>query len=248
MRFLREIFKINNIGPLPPAIMSLSDLGRVEKYGLLPLFKRRMKKIVIVDGSFMKTNSEYAKYLLRSLQMAREMFHCEFTGYDGRDILGELYKTYLTHPSGKLPRSYRFMVKYFNKTNGGYVEASQGEILILSPRHPKEGFDFPSGKDSTWGEYTRDTNIKLDPKDWGTGPVLTSADTDRLTFCCCECCHCNVGVCRFISSKLCFSFPRHSTLNQFFTPSHFSAYHREGYRASIEADVEDFLSDSRVSV
>jgi hypothetical protein len=205
-----------------------------------------MKKIVIVDGSFLKSSADYGTYLLRSLQMAREMFHCEFIGYDCHDVIGQIYKNYLTHPSGKLPRSFRFMVKYYDKIDTGFVEAGQGEILLLAPRHPKEGFDFPSGKDSTWGEYTRDTNIKLDPRDWGPGPVLNDADVDRLTFCCCECCHCNVGVCRFISSKLCFAFPSHSTVNQFFTPSQFSTYHREGYRSCIEADVETFLSDNGI--
>ncbi|KAK3744878.1 hypothetical protein QZH41_013761, partial [Actinostola sp. cb2023] len=174
VRFLREFLKVNNVGPLPPAVMSLSDLGRLEKYGLMTLFKRRVKKIVVVDGSFIKNDADYAKYLLRSLQMARELYHCEFTGYDGRDVTGEIHKIYLKHPSGKLPRSYRFLVNYYDKTETGFQRAGQGEILILAPRHPKNGFDYPSGRDFTWKEYTEDTEMPLDPKHWGTGPVLKS--------------------------------------------------------------------------
>jgi len=51
VRFLREVLKVKNIGPNPPAILSLSDGGRLEKYGLLYLLNKRLKKILIVDGS-----------------------------------------------------------------------------------------------------------------------------------------------------------------------------------------------------
>jgi len=224
--------------------MSLSDLGRLEKYGLLTLFKRRLKKIVVADGSYMSSDENYARHLLRSLQMARELYNCEFTGYDGRDVIGEIYKMYLKHPSGKLPRSYRFLVNYYNRTATGYEKAGQGEVLILAPRHPKNGFEFPPGHNNTWDGYTEDTGIPMDTDHWGTGPVLKSDEVDSLTFCCCECCHTHISWLQTLSRKLCCGFPSHSTVNQFFTPRMFSAYHREGYRACIEGEVEEFLTNN----
>ena len=192
----------------------------------------------------MKSDDGYAKYLFRSLQMARELYQCEFTGYDGRDVIGEIHKMYLKHPSGKLPRSYRFLVNYYDKTGTGYQKAGQGEILILSPRHPNKGFDYPAGRDFTWKEYTQDTEMEMDPNHWGEGPVLKSDEVDNLTFCCCECCHTSIDCCEALSTKMCSGFPSHSTVNQFFTPRLFSAYHREGYRACIEGDVEGFLTNN----
>lgn len=208
------------------------------------LFKRRVKKIVIADGSFMINDNVYAKQLLESMEMAREYYHCEFTGFDNRDVIGEIRKMYLKNPSGKLPRSYRFLVHYCDKTSTGYQKAGQGEVMILAPRHPKTGFDFPSGHDFTWKEYKEDTGIQMDPKRWGNGPVLNSDEVDSLTWCCCECCHSSLGCCQSLSKKICFNFPSHSTGNQFFTPRQFSAYHREGYRACIEGDIEGFLTNN----
>jgi len=75
----------------------------------------------------------------------------------------------------------------------------------------------------------------------GTEPELSAEELDRLTFCCCESFH--GKSCRGFSEALCGAFPQHSTNNQFFTPTMFSAYHREGYRASTKAKVEEFLAD-----
>ncbi|XP_048589540.1 uncharacterized protein LOC5516493 isoform X2 [Nematostella vectensis] len=248
VRFLREFLNINNVGPRPPALISLSDLGRVEKFGLLSLFKRRVKKIVTVDGSYIQKDDDYAIQIIRSMELARKYFNCEFIGYDCRDVIGEIYKKYINTPAERRPRSYRFIVKYFDKTENGYVEAGKGEVLLLSPRHPDRGVPFPesSSVDMTWGEYARDTSKNLDPKRWGPGPVLKAEEVDRLTFCCCECCHSSSKAIQWVSKKLCNGFPHHSTVNQFFTPSMFSAYHREGYRACIEADIESFLADAHV--
>ena len=42
---------------------------------------------------------------------------------------------------------------------------------------------------------------------------------------------------------ICGAFPQHLTINQYFTPTMFSAYHREGCRASMETEVEEFMFD-----
>ena len=73
--------------------------------------------------------------------------------------------------------------------------------------------------------------------------ILDQEEVDNLTFCCCEFCHEN-QFCS-LSSSLCNTFPQHITANQFFTPRMFEAYHREGYRACVEAEQmqNDFMKD-----
>ena len=241
VRFLREVFQVNNVGPNPPALLSLSDAGRLEKYGLLSLLKKRLKKILIVDGSFISSDADYAKYLLKSMDQAREQLHCEFVGLGGRDVIGQMNKEYVKVPRGRQPRHYRFLVRYFDKElDGGYLEVGTGEVMIIAPRHPDSGITPPA--DTSWAQYTRDTGEELDTTLWGPGPVLNAEDVDRLTFCCCESCHSSSKILRWISDKLCVGFPHTSTVNQFFTSSLFTAYHREGYRACVESGAEEFFT------
>ena len=61
-------------------------------------------------------------------------------------------------------------------------------------------------------------------------------------------CHSSSNILQWISGKLCLGFPSTSTINQFFTPSLFTAYHREGYRACVESGAEEFLTDSTVVI
>ena len=241
VRFLREVFQVNNVGPNPPALLSLSDAGRLEKYGLLSLLKKRLKKILIVDGSFISSDADYSKWLLKSMDQAREQLHCEFVGLGGRDVIGQMNKEYVKVPRGRQPRHYRFLVRYFDKElDGGYLEVGTGEVMIIAPRHPDSGITPPA--DTSWAQYTRDTGEELDTTLWGPGPVLNAEDVDRLTFCCCESCHSSSKILRWISDKLCVGFPHTSTVNQFFTSSLFTAYHREGYRACVESGAEEFFT------
>ena len=93
----------------------------------------------------------------------------------------------------------------------------------------------------TWKEALSDINENLDEEHRGTGPELHAKEVDRLTFCCCECCH--GDACRGFSEGICGAFPQHSTSNQFYTPAMFAAYHREGYRACLEAKAAEFLRE-----
>ena len=97
--------------------------------------------------------------------------------------------------------------------------------------------------ENNWGQYYDDTGVTLNKKEWGKGPILSTNEVDRLTFCCCECCHSNSKVLQWISKKLCLGFPSTSTVNQFFTSSLYTAYHREGYRACVESGAEEFLKE-----
>ena len=137
--------------------------------------------------------------------------------------------------------SFRFKVYYYDKNHDsdGKTKVGEGEVLYITPRHPNKA--VKTSNYVTWENALRDIDVDLEAGLWGTGPELSVEEADRLTFCCCECCHRNA--CRGLSEAICGSFPHHSTYNQFLTPKMFSAYHREGYRASMEAKVADFVSD-----
>ena len=137
-----------------------------------------------------------------------------------------------------LKHTCRFKVHYYDKNaNGdGKTKVGEGEIIYIRPRHPDKG-STPTLRCEAWN----DVDIDLERSLWGTGPELSAKEADRLTFCCCECCH--GDTCRGFSEAVCGAFPQHVTINQCFTPSMFSAYHREGYRSSMEAKVEEFMSD-----
>ena len=46
VKFVREGLNIDNIGPMPPPVMLLSDGGHVENLAILPLLKKKLKKIM----------------------------------------------------------------------------------------------------------------------------------------------------------------------------------------------------------
>ena len=152
-------------------------------------------------------------------------------------------KTYVDVPRGRQPRYHRFKVQYYDKKpDESYEKVSEGDIMIIAPRYPKYG--KPSlDLENNWDQYHQDTGERLDEKEWGKGPVLSENEVDRLTFCCCECCHSSSKVLQWISKKLCLGFPSTSTVNQFFTSSLYTAYHREGYRACVESGAEEFLKE-----
>lgn len=70
---------------------------------------------------------------------------------------------------------------------------------------------------------------------------VTKEEALKLTFCCCERCHCESCLCHCLSEFCCDAFPQHSTANQFFTPKMFEAYQKEGRKACEEAKAYDFL-------
>ena len=134
---------------------------------------------------------------------------------------------------------YRFKVVYFEKEDK-YSEGAkvgEGEILLISPRHPNKGVHRE--EPVSWKETLRDIDVDLEAARWGESPQQVADEVDDLTFCCCECCH--SAKCQKLSNCLCGVFPEHITANQFFTPRMFSAYHREGYNACVEAEAAEFL-------
>lgn len=239
VRLIREISGVVNYGPVPPSILSLSDGGHVENLGLLPLLKRRCVRILVVNGGYSSSDTTIANDLIIALNFARKWLRCSFSGRNGRDVIEDIKDRYVDKAPGIQPRTYSFKVEYFARPYGyvNDVKTGEGEILILSPRHPFKGTCHQYL--STWEEYNTDTAQYIDPESWGPGPDLTADETDRLTCCCCECCH--SLSCRTCSAVCFGTFPFHFTSNQFFTPEVFSAYHREGYRASLDGEIECFL-------
>ncbi|XP_015747360.1 PREDICTED: uncharacterized protein LOC107327124 [Acropora digitifera] len=226
VRFIRGFLNIHNVGTHPPPVLRLSDGGHFESLALLPLLDKKLKKIVIFDGSYNPGDAEkYADSLLTALKLAREKLHCSFQGRRNSDINEDIRVEFLKMNSEQRPRSYTFKVRYYDQ--------SDGEIRFVAPRHPSESIPLKNQKTGQPTSY-------LDTER-GESPELKEEDANKLTFCCCPCCHCYSSSCRFISERLLGKFPHHITANQFFTRDTFSAYDREGYAACVEAEVADFL-------
>ena len=95
VKFVREGLNIENIGPMPPPVMLLSDGGHVENLAILPLLKKKLKKIIVVDGGYYSNEMKYGKYLLRALMLARRDLNCSFIGQGGRDVISDLLENFV---------------------------------------------------------------------------------------------------------------------------------------------------------
>lgn len=230
-----------NVGPTPPPILYLSDGGHAENLGILPLLKRKLEKIVVINAGVVNEGLGLAHSLFHALNLARDKLRCSFTALDGGDITNDVRAKIVDVPSGRYPRSFRFKVQYFEFTDDGGVEemVGEGEILYLLPRHPQLGL---SEQSRNWRDLADDVKIDIEADLWGFGPAVESEEVDSLTCGCCECCH--VYALHRLSGSCCGVFPNHITANQFFTPTMFSAYHREGYRACMEGLAAEFLGCS----
>ena len=185
VRFFREVLKVNNVGPNPPAILSLSDGGRLEKYGLLYLLKKRLKKILIVDGSLIAQDASYSKSILKSMDKARELLHCEFVGFDGRrDVKEQMRKEYVEAPEGPgKPRHFRFLVQYFKEEEDGtYSMDGTGEVMIIAPRHPDNGVTPRDEMGVTWADYGEDLDAVFGfPKHFDAKSVFYALALHRIS-------------------------------------------------------------------
>jgi len=141
VRFSRLFLQTVDLGPVPPAVLNLSDGGHVEDLGLLALLKKRLQKIVVVDGTSRGQGQPVSLEVQRSLELARKKLRCSFSAMDGRDIAEDLRCKLDEMPDNYKPRLYKFRVEYFEKKPNGLSDAKvgEGEILLLLPRHPDEG-------------------------------------------------------------------------------------------------------------
>ena len=200
-----------------------------------------MRKIIVTDGGFVQSLDDVGFDLLHSLQMARAKLRCSFSGMDGRDIEEDIRDKLVEPLYQKYTRHYQFKVQYYEKDEETNLsrKVGEGEVMLLLPRHPSVG--TIREEDNSWAEYEADTGIQMKRRRWGDGPILVEEEVNRLTCTCSECCHCNC--CQSCSRPICGNFPHHVTANQFFTPAVFSAYHREGFRAAMDASIENFVKD-----
>ena len=115
VNFVREMFSKDNIGPNPPPVMLLSDGGHVENLGLLPLLKKKLKKIIVVDGGYKNDEKLYGDSLLNALMLARKKLNCSFLSDSGSDVISDLLEKFVKPAKGgeKLPRFFRFVVHSF---------------------------------------------------------------------------------------------------------------------------------------
>ena len=113
VQYVSEMFSKENVGPMPPPVMLLSDGGHVENLALLPLLKKRLKKIVVVDGGFKNNEKLYGESLLNALMLARKKLNCSFLSEEGDDVISDLFEKFVKpNESGKKPRFYRFVVLF----------------------------------------------------------------------------------------------------------------------------------------
>jgi len=109
---VREMFSKNNIGPMPPPILSLSDGGHFENLAILPLFKRRLPKIVVVDGGYKHDRNLYGDSLLHALMLARIKLNCSFVSDEGHDVISDLLQTFVRPQAGGNQRYFKFVATF----------------------------------------------------------------------------------------------------------------------------------------
>ena len=103
--------------------------------------KKRLRKIVVVDGTSTEHGLIVSSQLLRSLDLARKKLRCSFSAMDGRDIVEDLRSKLDEMPQHHKPRYYKFRVEYMERKENGLSDekVGQGEIVLILPRHPNEG-------------------------------------------------------------------------------------------------------------
>ncbi|PFX19864.1 hypothetical protein AWC38_SpisGene15695 [Stylophora pistillata] len=108
VKFVTKGLSIINNGPTPPPVMLLSDGGHVENLGILPLLKKQLKKIIVVDGGYCSNEKKYGESLLESLMLARRELSCSFIGHGGRDVTSDLLENFvkLQQPNERKPRHF----------------------------------------------------------------------------------------------------------------------------------------------
>ncbi len=99
-------------------MMHLSDGGHFENLGLLPLLKSRLQKILVVNGSYIESDDDYATEIIRTMELARELFDCSFTSISqlGGDVLTDIKNNYVHSKSATPPRKFEFKVRYSRKS------------------------------------------------------------------------------------------------------------------------------------
>ena len=110
--FVREMFSKNNVGPMPPPILLLSDGGHFENLAILPLLQKRLSRIVVVDGGYKEHQRLYGDSLLDALMLARTNLNCSFLSEDGQDVISDLLEKFVKPQAQGNPRYYKLVAFY----------------------------------------------------------------------------------------------------------------------------------------
>ena len=86
---------MDTIGPIPPAVLLLSDGGHYQNLALLPLLQRKVKRIVVVDGGHKDKKDKYGDSILEALRIARTKLNCSFYNEDGKDVITDLMRSFV---------------------------------------------------------------------------------------------------------------------------------------------------------
>ena len=117
-RFFRSLLRITTYGDIPPAMLHLSDGGHFENYGLLPLLKMRLPKILVVHGMKIPSDDDdYAIQIIEAMEHARKLFNFSFTSLTGGDVLTDIKKEFVE----KRSRKYEFIVHYSTNSEGRQI-------------------------------------------------------------------------------------------------------------------------------
>ncbi len=121
--------------------MHLSDGGHFENLGLLPLLKLRLPKILVVNGSYIKSDDDYETEIIRTMELARELFDCSFTSIvgDGKsqlggDVLTDINNKYVHSKDAPPPRKFEFKVRYSGKSKSIFNTLAQNDHRIVFTR------------------------------------------------------------------------------------------------------------------
>ena len=88
--------------------MLLSDGGHVENLAILPLLKKRLPRIVVVDGGYKGGDTFYGECILNAMHLARTKLKCSFFSEDGKDVILDLREKLAREQNGGNPRHYKY--------------------------------------------------------------------------------------------------------------------------------------------
>ena len=107
---LRLLFSKDTIGPIPPAVLLLSDGGHYQNLAILPLLQRKLKRIVVVDGGHKDKKDKYGDSILDALKIARTKLNCSFYNEDGKDVITDLMRSFVNPQKRNKPHCYKYVL------------------------------------------------------------------------------------------------------------------------------------------
>jgi len=114
-RYFSLLLRLVRIKDNWPHYLFLSDGGHLENYGMLPLLRRRCKRIFVCDGT--QDVKGICKELFKCLRMAEQRLYCCFLALDSEESAARyIERTFIANPNRG--RYVCFRVKYHDGTFG----------------------------------------------------------------------------------------------------------------------------------